>query len=178
MQDVSGKRAFLRVCARAAALAGVTILAVGGAATVASAKGEYRFWNGVSDPLTVTGYSSTGEAYGNWRVSDGGDGTRARTNARMRIDNADNHTVYVTVETWDNTGVCFAPEYTSCTQDWFYYSSAEAGRNNSYSWDWYGASTGVDQTASYARGHARVHLDIPWRPDPDAGPTITDGTEY
>lgn len=82
-------------------------------------------WNSSSNPLTVTGYSSTGKGYGTWTVSTSSDGTRYRTGANLWMHNADNHKVYAQTSNYANAGLCVAPQYTSCSQSYYYYNSSE-----------------------------------------------------
>lgn len=96
----------------------------------------------------------------------------------MRISNADNHKVYVISQTWANSGVCFSPEYTSCTRSYYYHKGVRVGSNNSNVWRLYTGSTTVSTGGDYARAHVYAKLDIPWRSDPYQGPTITYGTRY
>ena len=135
-------------------------------------------WNSSSAPLRVFGYGSNGWGFGDWTVSTGGDGTRSRLMAQQRIDNADNHTVFVTFETWVNAGFCFAPQYTNCSQPYYFFESGSTSRVNSSSWRQRWATTGVSPAADKARAYVRVKLDVPWRMDPSSNPTITNGRTY
>lgn len=98
-----------------------SLLVTGGLASSAAAV----TWNSSSNPLTVTGYSSTGKGYGTWTVSTSSDGTRYRTGANLWMHNADNHKVYAQTSNYANAGLCVAPQYTSCSQSYYYYNSSE-----------------------------------------------------
>lgn len=147
-------------------------------ASSAFAKGEYKYWNSSSNPLVVTGYGSTARAYGQWRIADGSAGTRSYHDARMTYVNADNHTKYSKMETWTNSGICIAPQYTSCTASYYFYASAGTRHSNALGWEWLYANTGLSSSGNYARDAAYACLDIPWRPDPCSGPTLTSGSAY
>ncbi len=164
---------------RAVAAGVLAVGAVGLTAGSAQALGEFKYWNSATSPLTVTGYGSTGRAYGGWRLYTGTDGTRAYTDANMKVNNAANHRVYVQSQTWLNAGLCVSPQYTSCSSSYYYHATATSNRISSSSWTWhYGFSTGLDGSADFARAAIRARLDIPWRTDPSAGPTYTNGSKY
>jgi hypothetical protein len=135
-------------------------------------------WNSSTTPLTVTGYGSTGKAYGSWTISTGTDGTRFRTSANQWINNADNRAVYVVTENWTTAGSCLQPDYTSCKQDYYYYNSSKTGQTTQKSWVNKKSSASVDPRASYGRAYVRVKLSVPWRTDPSSGATVTKGIKY
>lgn len=168
----------------ARAIAGtVAALAVGGvlaiaAGSAAQAKDEYKYWNSSTNPLTVTGYGSTAKAYGQWRVADGADGTKAFLDSRMWLQNADNHKKYTYNETWTSTGYCIEPQYTSCSAQFYFYASSETSHSNTGDWQWLYTSTYVPSSGNSARGSEWACLDIPLRSDPCNGATKTLPTNY
>ena len=149
-----------------------------GAAAVAQAKGEYKYWNSSSNPLVVTGYGSTAKAYGQWRVADSSGGTRSFLDSNTWYSNADNHKKYATLDTYVNSGYCIQPNYTSCSVAYYWYAYDETSHSNSTSWTWLYADTDIPIEASYAKALVHVCLDIPLRPDPCSGGAATTGTEY
>lgn len=167
-----------RLLARAAALLGFGIALSLVTAGAAEAKGEYHAWNSYGNPLVVSGYGSTAKAYGQWRIADGSGGTRSYHDARVTYSNADNHTKYSKMSTYTNSGYCIAPQYTTCSQSYYFFASASTPHSNVGGWQWLYANTGLNSTASFARDAAYVCLDVPWRPDPCSGPTYTAGSEY
>jgi hypothetical protein len=94
------------------------------------------------------------------------------------MTNADNHKVYNFWATMSNSGVCLQPNYTSCTQAYFYYTSDESAHQSGTGWQYHYNTSAVDPTGSYARAEIHVNLDIPWRPDPSSGAILTTGTAY
>lgn len=172
----------IRSAARRIATIALAIIAGGvlavGASSVAQAKGEYHYWNSSGNPLSVTGYGSTAKAYGQWRIADGSGGTRSFHDSYTWYSNADNHKKYSAMETWVNAGICYSPDYTSCTASYYYFAYDETSHSNVTSWEWLYADTGVSGSADYARDAAYVCLDIPLQPDPCSGPTYTTGSDY
>lgn len=151
---------------------GMIILSVGSSAMALT-------WNSSTTPLTVTGYGSTGKAYGDWNISTGTDGTRYRTGANLYLINADNHKVYAKTDNYANSGSCIAPDYTSCSQTFYYYNSSETTHYNvSKAWKKYNSSNTVDPRSDYHRAYIRVKLDVPWKADPSSSPSITKGIKY
>jgi hypothetical protein len=164
----------------AGAIAG---LAVGGvlaiaAGSAAQAKDEYKYWNSQSNPLVVTGYGSTVQAYGQWRVTDSAGGTMSFLDSRTWMYNADNHKKYTYFETWTSTGYCIEPQYTSCTAQFFFYAGTETPHSNTTDWQWLYASTGLPGSGNSAKGLAWTRIDVPWRDDPISGSAITLPTNY
>ena len=156
-------------------------LAVAGAALLAgSATGAQALnWNSASNPLTVSGYGSTGYGYGTWTVSTGSDGTRSRLSANLKYSNADNHKVFAKLQTYVNAGYCLSSDYLSCTAQYYYYTSSDTSRvNQTGVWVNRTTSTGLPGEADYARAGVQVRLDIPVRPDVGSGITWTKGLKY
>ncbi|WP_353647662.1 hypothetical protein ABLG96_12220 [Nakamurella sp. A5-74] len=164
---------------KAAALAAVVVAFSVVSAPQAFAKGEFIEWNSRANPLTVSGYGSTGYSYGRFRVADSSAGTRAFDDGWVKLSNADNHRVYITQATLVNSGSCIAPSFLSCTQQYYVQDRAESPHDNrTGAWLSAKSSTGVDDVADYARGAMRTCLDIPLRTDPCSGQTLTAGTQY
>ena len=135
-------------------------------------------WNSSSNPLTVTGYGSTGEGYGSFYISTGSSGTRYKFRVRQRIDNADNHQVYANLEYWSNTGICLAPAFFSCNAPYQKHATDVTDRTTKSSYVTLYESAPIDPYASFHRGRVRMRLDIPWRFDPASGWTVTEGIQY
>ncbi len=136
-------------------------------------------WNSRSVPLTVEGYGSTGEAYGAFTVSTGSSGTRFGVVAHQRLaHNADNHKVWVQITYQTNAGFCFAPPYTACSQAFYYWSSDRTNGSDSHLFLSQWENAGVNPNADRGRAVIRVRLNIPWRPDPASGPSITPALRY
>lgn len=136
-------------------------------------------WNSAATPLTVTGYGSTGKGHGTWTISTGTDGTRYRTSASLYLINADNHKVYAKTSNYSNSGVCFAPDYTSCQQSFYLHNTSETTHYNvAKTWKTFSSSAAVNGTADYHRAAINVKLDVPWKADPSSGATWTTGIKY
>lgn len=137
-----------------------------------------EYINSKSKPLTVVGYGSTGYGYGDWKVSTGSDGTRSRLSGYQRLNDSDNHKVYMGLETWVNAGACVSGDLLDCTQAYYYYASTTTSHTNSSAYVNKKATTGLTAAADYARAAVRVSLDIPWRTDQHGGWAYTDGNKY
>lgn len=144
----------------------------------AAAKGTWVNWNSSSNPLSASGYGSTAKGYGKWRVVDNSQGTRSYTSGYYWYSNADNHKKYGWMMTQSNSGICYAPEYTSCTASFYNYTSNESTHSNVTGGQWLDFSTKVDPSGSTARAQERVCLDVPVRSDPCSGTTYTQGEPY
>ncbi|WP_433531081.1 hypothetical protein ACQPYA_02875 [Micromonospora sp. CA-263727] len=144
----------------------------------AAPKGTWVNWNSSSSPLTVTGYGSTARGYGKWRVVDNSQGTRSYTSGYYWYSNADNHKKYGWMMTQSNSGLCVAPQYTSCSSSYYNYTSNESSHSNTTGGQWLDFSTRVDPGGSYARAQQKVCLDVPVRSDPCSGATLTEGVPY
>ncbi|MBB1261083.1 hypothetical protein [Streptomyces alkaliterrae] len=153
-------------------------LTVGGTTASAFALGEYHDWNKKSSPLVAKGYGSQGSAYGKWRIYNGANGTTSKVYSYSKLSNADDHKVYVNLETMVNAGYCVQPKYTNCTQKYWVHDGTETKHHSSSSYKYYKAHTGVAGQADYARGRVRARIDVPWRTDPATGWSYTSGSEY
>ncbi|MDT0491616.1 hypothetical protein ACPEIF_23790 [Streptomyces sp. NPDC012600] len=163
----------LRRAVEAGLIAALTVAAL---PTAAQALNVERTWNGTNNPLKVTGYGSTGHAWGTWKVGNTSNGTRSIVNSYTKLNNADNHKVYVELQTQVNAGYCVqASKYMNCTQKYWNHATAETAHHSSKSYTFKSASTGVKSEADYARGMVRARLDIPYRTDPATGWSYTDG---
>jgi len=161
--------------------AGVGLLAAGFVILTAPAGwaiDTLRSWNSSTTPLTASGYGSTGYGYGQWKVSTGTDGTKSRLYANIKLNNADNHTVYAKLKTQSNAGSCFAPDYTSCVATWYHYASSDSSHYNGSVYKQYVTRTDVNPSGDYARAIVNVCLDIPWRSDIYSGDSYTKGDWY
>lgn len=136
--------------------------------TVASAQAySIRYWNSGGEPLTAFRYNSRAEAYGNFYISTGTDGTRARSAVSMKVTpGGENLAGYVEYQLLDSSGICFAPEYTSCSQSFYNDASGWTGNQRNNFWAVFPIYLRIDPTASSYRGKFRAKLDVAWRPDP------------
>ncbi len=175
--DRTAHRRGSRLARRSSGILLAGALIVGGA-SAAHAKNEYLYWNSSSNQLHVAGYSSDGYAYGQWRVTDGSNGTRAYGDAKVHIVNALNHKVFSKFYTYVNAGYCAVTPYLSCTQQYYLYDDADTSHTASTTAVWVYASTAVPGTADYARAGVEVKLDIPNHVDPASGQSYTNGTKY
>lgn len=161
---------------RAVAAAAVAVAVVGAAPTAAYALNNVRVWNSSSSPLVVNGYGSSGYAYGDWKLYNSSSGTRSHASAYTKLSNADNHKVYIELDTQVNAGYCTTySKYLACTQKYWSHASDESDHHSSSSYKYNPASTGVSGDADFARGRIKANLDIPWRDDPETGWSYADG---
>jgi len=155
-------------------LAATTLVVVAGSA--AEAKNEYHYWNSDSNTLKVDGYGSHAQAYGQWRLADGSNGTRSWLDARTYYTNADNHKVYDTLTT--QTNCKSTPDGTSCGTYLNLASKETEHYNVAGSWKWLYASTEVDGISNSARAKVAVCIDVPWQTDPCSGASYAGPSSY
>lgn len=160
----------------AATLSSVGLLA--GSAGSALALGEVRRWNSAQQPLTVTGYRSTGQGHGTWKVSVGSDGTRSRLSAQLRLRNSDNHRVFAHLTTQTDAGYCHTGGQGDCQFSWADHASATTQRHAGSAWKPFTTSTGVNPDGQWARARVRVQIDVPWRKDPASNAVYTARSSY
>ncbi len=153
----------------------LVLLLSGVAAPAASAVG----WNSAGSPLKVTGYGSTVEGYGSWYVSTGSSGTIFKTTTYQRVAvQGDNHKVHADIQNWTNAGICYAPQYTSCTAAYYYYNGDSTESTIKSKWVRDYEEAPVNPSADYGKGRIRMRIDVPWRTDPASGWTLTNGVSY
>ncbi|WP_395358086.1 hypothetical protein ACHGLA_00475 [Streptomyces sp. YH02] len=146
--------------------------------SAAYALNNVRTWNASASPLVVNGYGSTGKAYGTWKLYNGSNGTVSHAAANTKLSNADNHKVYIELNTQVNAGYCTTySKFLSCTQQYWSHASDESDHHSSSSYKYNPASTGVSGDADYARGRVKAFLDIPWRDDPETGWSYAAGAD-
>ncbi|GAB1640189.1 hypothetical protein [Krasilnikovia sp. MM14-A1259] len=158
--------------------AGAALASAAASPALAATKGTWVNWNSSSAPLTVKGYGSTAKGYGKWRVVDNSQGTRSYTSGYYWYANADNHKKYGAMVSQSNAGVCYAPQYTSCTAAYYNAGSAESTHSNVTGGQWLDFSTAAAFNGNYARAAEQVCLDVPFRSDPCSGYTYTQGEPY
>jgi hypothetical protein len=159
-----------------AAALGVALMCVGMTPDLANAREKVSWWR--TTAVSVSGYGSTGYGYGSFKVTNypmNGSGTRAEVHGRIRINNADNHRVYLTNNFQSNAGNCVAPTYTSCSQSWYHHATVDSTKVQDSSYRNTYPSVAADSGASYMRARVKVCLDIPWRTDPCTGYYNSDG---
>ncbi|MFF0484970.1 hypothetical protein [Streptomyces sp. NPDC004435] len=132
---------------RAVSASVIAVIALGAVPATAQALNTVRTWNDSSNPLKVTGY-----AYDTWKVYNSSNGTRSLASTYSKLSNADDHKVYVELGTQVNAGHCVqASKCMSCTQRYWDHASDETDHHSSKSYLYKSASTGVSDSADYAR---------------------------
>ncbi|APH00698.1 hypothetical protein SAMN06296429_103270 [Janibacter indicus] len=122
-------------------------------------------WATTKSPLIVRENGPwQGKGVGSWGIDS--QVTKSHGTARMFDYKANNNGIHVRMRSQFNSGYCYQPEYTSCTQKWFGSNEVQ-----SPSWGWsrwsgthylsYKLSTGGD----YARGLFKVCETQKWDPD-------------
>ncbi len=149
-----------------------------------------------STPMYKTADKGTGSADGNWRLANKGSGLQSISSGYAKINNADNHKVYIRMITQSNAGTCksnstsYSYDYRgtvssssqsySCTQPYFDYEGSKAGdhMNKATGTVMNAPYTSVDTRGSKARALIQVCLDIPVRSDPCTGWASTAADSY
>lgn len=118
-------------------------------------------WRSSSSPLSVTGYGSTGWGYGYLETVRPSTGDKAQQIAYVKINNADNHTVYAN----GTTALYNADNTIKSSTAW---NQSTHKSNSSYVKVGPYASTSRN-SASKAKGTSMVCIDVPVRYDPCSG---------
>jgi hypothetical protein len=137
-----------------------------------------RFWNSAANPLTVSGYDSTGFGYGEFWIASGSSGTLYWAKTYQKINNANNHRVYAELTYWSNEGYCIVPSFIQCDTRWYREATDTTYHSSAPFYQAFFENAPIDPYANYHRLSARMKLDIPWRPDPGGGTSYTLGIEY
>jgi hypothetical protein len=166
------------------AMALLATIAVAGVIGAGSASAVTRYWNSSSVPLTAR--SSTGaavaQAYGDWRVATGTNGTESRATGRLRDPQpTDGDPVYYEMKSYTNSGSCLSNEYVSCSQPYYYDKTDNGGEyysSSSWSSVYYVAHTALPGSGNYARAGMRSAEEHNNLPDIFSGQTLTYGNSY
>lgn len=150
---------------------------------VTAEAGVMRYWNSYNTPLTVSDDGQEkGQGYGTWKIGTTVNGTRSQSWGYLRDRHDNGHKVYFELKTYVNAGLCYSPEYTSCTAQWYYHAkqfsdfNKETWSGSSWSPEFY-ASTDVSAAASNARGRFTV-AESNGGPDLHSGEKYTWGNRY
>lgn len=131
-----------------------------------------------SSQTSVQAYDMSAYTYAEFWVGSSPYGTKAHYNAYLRNSTGAGYRIYDTLATWTNAGTCFAPNYTSCTAQYYWYAQVDTAHISSTSWYKDYRTTSVNPAADYARGRIEVSIDIPWRIDPTSDQALTQGFKY
>ncbi|WP_188432335.1 hypothetical protein, partial [Ornithinimicrobium tianjinense] len=141
---------------------------------------SWQYPNDTGSPLRVY-YDGTerGAVAFAWRTGLNNAGAYSGLSA-FRLDDrrTDGHMVYGRSITQSNAGICVSPEYTSCSQGWYNYSSANSQGWGSTTWSgWFYQSAPTDPGADYHRGRALACIQINYWPDHCDGSVYTRGVQ-
>jgi hypothetical protein len=154
-----------------AAMVALTLAAAGPAAAT-------QQWKSASAPLTITGYGSTGKAYGSWDVRDLSSGTKSYAYGYQKIDNADDHKVYYQLATYVAANWCVDVVYASDCGGWWLTATNTTAHTSSSSWNYESTTTRVSSQSAAARALMDVRIDVPFREDPRSGRVYTGVEQY
>ncbi|QOQ39539.1 hypothetical protein [Trueperella pecoris] len=96
----------------------------------------------------------------------------------VKINNADDHKAMLELVTYVNSGLCFAPQYTNCNQQYYWHQRANSQRVAFPAYQRVAATTSLSPNADYARARIRVVIDIPYRNDIVSNDVLTRGEKY
>lgn len=109
-------------------------------------------------------------------------GLRSRVYAKLKYvpDTRDEDGIYAELRPQYNAGYCIAPDYTSCTAQWFDDEHVKTTRwKEDYFSTYLTASRNVSPNADFARALVRICEDIPsWPDDCISGWAYTKGNAY
>ncbi|MDE9367888.1 hypothetical protein PZ938_19910 [Luteipulveratus sp. YIM 133132] len=122
-----------------------------------------------SNPLGKTHNGTTVWTYGDWEVLRTSTGDKSHGSPRIRTTNPSGYKGYVTMVTATNSGLCYAPEYTSRSQPYYDYQRVDTYHTNSNSYVLKHTYTNLASSGNFARGRFYATVDVPNRPDPQSG---------
>ena len=165
-----------------AAAATVTILVCSPYAAFA-ADTNWKTWRSEWKPLFIRNAHSNelvGKTYGKWHLSDGPDGLASLTAGKLSDQSANGRRVYFKSQTQTNSGLCIAPNYTSCNTPWYDYGQKNRSQEYAYgAWSgWIYTSRGIDRTGDYARVYVYGCENQAWQPDDCSGNAFLRGARY
>ncbi len=142
-------------------------------------------WNSKSNPLTARNGDgdALAQGYGTWKIGTTSSGTRSQGYGYLRDAKEKNgYRVYFELHTYVNSGLCIAPQYTSCSSKYFFWAkqfsdfNKETWGRGSWSPQFY-SSTSVDPGGDFARAGFEV-AESNKGPDSQSGMTLTRGNKY
>jgi len=141
-----------------------------------------KYWAKPDTPLAAkTDGVTQGRAYGYHEIDQTDAGTRSHAETRIYDNREGGDGIYIELHTYVNSGTCVAPEYTSCSQAYYFYDDDQSNRWADNSWSpyhWTLGTTGLTATADYARGSVKVCEDQNNAPDDCSGHGISKGSKY
>lgn len=147
----------------AALLVGMVVLS----GLPAEAKGVIRHWGSSSRPVNVWRDGNLqGSSYGDWRVADRTSGTRSIGRGHIKDVRPGGDSIYYHMITQYNAGICYQPEYTSCSSPWYDYTTVNSIHTNSNLWVFDEVTTGVHANGDFARARFKSCVDRRLQPDP------------
>lgn len=129
-------------------------------------------WNYQSQSNPLKTSNGRGQGFGTGKVTDGSNGTVGQVTGTTRDRAPGNDPIYWEASTWGNSGLCFAPEYTSCSQAYYHKGSFKGTSFNSGEWRRSTNSKAVPPDVSYYRINFKVCEAIRYRPDSCSGESI------
>ena len=167
----------LKICAAVLTVAGVSMTLVSGPAFAV------KYWAAPATPLAAkTDGVTQGRAYGYHEIDQTSSGTRSHAETRIYDNKEGGDSIYIELHTYVNAGLCFAPDYTSCNQPYYYYYDKDQSSHwsdNSWSpYFWSLGTTAVPASGDYARGSVKVCEDQNNAPDDCSGFGHSKGTQY
>jgi hypothetical protein len=135
-----------------------------------------------STPLVVSdGGDVRGRGYGYHEIDQTANGTRSHGELRLYDQKPGGSGIFGEMQTWTNAGLCFAPQYTSCQAQWYFWKTDQSGRWYDDTWSDYHVllmTTDVNPSADYARGRVRIGEDQSFSTDPHSGWAYSAGSKY
>lgn len=165
---------FRKVAIAAAVATGV--MAVGGPAVAYT----QSTWAPSSNPIVAKeGGVAQAKAYGVWNLDQTSNGLRSHGDAKLFDPRPGGDGAYAEMQTQSNSGTCVSPEYTSCSQAWYFHAKDQTVRWYQDYWSTYQlATTSVDPSGSYARAIVKVCEDQSFSGDPCSGWAYSKGNKY
>lgn len=175
------KLGFLR--ALGAGLVGTVFLVAGAGPGSAGPRGPgdpFEVVRPTTNPLAVyLDNIRRGDASISYRLANLSTGLKSQSAWKLKDTHQDGNLVHGTMITMVNTGLCYAPEYLSCSKEYYSYDDAETlGWGGTYRSNWMYVSTGISTSGTYARLSGKMCVTQGNWPDECDGYAISSGWRY
>lgn len=120
-----------------------------------------------------------GDAVINYRLANLSTGLRSQSAWKLKDTRQDGNLVHGAMTTMENTGLCYAPQYTSCSQQYYKGGAAETpGWGGVTRSNWMYIHTGVAQEGTFARLSGKMCVTQAYWPDHCDGYAVSTGWQY
>ena len=119
-----------------------------------------------------------GQGYGTYEKLNTSSGTVNRMTGATRDLHPGGNSIYWQADFSSSAGICIAPQYTSCTQQFYAYNSVQGTRSNGSGWLTSWNQAAVNRNATSTRANFKVCEDQRFAVDPCSWAHITGAYNY